>query len=100
MAGRPLEFTVAEIAAITGITPNAIRLLIRRRRITRTRRGLIDAAELLGYLAKRGTHGQHTASRIRHQYLAARDVAPRSHPVTHSRPERSARDQQHAGGDP
>ncbi len=102
---RRVELTVAQAAAATGLSANAIRLLLSRRRggLTRTRRGLVDAEQLLDWLDRRGSHGQHAASRVRHQYLACpvagAGVAPRSHPVTHSRPERSARDQ-HAGGDP
>lgn len=70
--GRPVELTVAQVSAVTGASRSTIRWWIKRRHLTRTRRGLIDAAQLLDYLERRGDRGQHARSRLAHQYLDRR----------------------------
>lgn len=68
MAGRPREFTVADVAAMTGVAQSTVRWWIKRRHLTRTRRGLIDGAQLVDYLDSRGDRGQHARSRIHRQH--------------------------------
>lgn len=71
MPARRVELTVAQVATITGASASTIRWWIKRRHLTRTRRGLIDAADLLAYLERRGDRGQHARSRLSRQYLLA-----------------------------
>ena len=50
---RRAEFTVAEVAAICGVSDITVRVWITRGRLRRNARGRIDATLLVGYLNKR-----------------------------------------------
>lgn len=54
---------MAEVAAMTGVKPIAVRMWISRGHIRRNAHGLIDAHEFLDYLKRRGDRGQHAHRR-------------------------------------
>jgi hypothetical protein len=60
---RARSLTAAQVAMICGVTQSAVRNWIQRGHIRRNRHGRIEPPELLRYLDKRGSRGQHKNAR-------------------------------------